>query len=174
MCIHFMGEQFTFSALTFQPKQFSAVYLYGVQKWQTPHFNTTRKLLPKALSILWCQQIYCLFFIDFQADRPATLIFLRDHRGWPWLLRKDFLSNRNLYSEWKLSPFCKNNTFFLLVIAALTICDWFQEIIYGGVLFHRLCQWYFLLHFLNFIEKISCRTATIVSSSEFFGSVPKR
>ena len=117
---------------------------------------------------------FTAFFIDFQADRPATLIFLRDHRGWPWLLRKDFLSNRNLYSEWKLSSFCKYNTFFLLVIAALTICNWFQEIIYGGVLFHRLFQWYFLLHFLNFIEKISCRTATIVSSSEFFGSVRKR
>ena len=174
MCIHFMGKQFTFSALTFQPKQFSSAYLYGVQKMADPSFQYNKKVIAQNTIYSLVSANLLPFFIDFQADRPPTLIFLRDHRGWPWLLRKDFLSNRNLYSEWKLSPFCKNNTFFLLVIAALTICDWFQEIIYGGVLFHRLCQWYFLLHFLNFIEKISCRTATIVSSSEFFGSVPKR
>ena len=80
-------------------------------------------------------------------------------------IEKDYLPDRNLCSEWKLSSFCKYSTFFLLVIATLAICDWFQEIIYGGVLFHRLRQWYFLLDFLNFIEKIFCRIATIGSCS---------
>ena len=80
-------------------------------------------------------------------------------------IEKDYLPDRNLCSEWTLSSFCKYSTFFLLVIATLTICDWFQEIIYGGVLFHRLRQWYFLLDFLNFIEKILCRIATIRSCS---------
>ena len=170
----FHGGAIYFLRFNFSTKAVFSCILVWCTKMADPSFQYNKKVIAQSTIYSLVSANLLPFFIDFQADRPATLIFLRDHRGWPWLLRKDFLSNRNLYSEWKLSSFCKYNTFFLLVIAALTICDWFQEIIYGGVLFHRLCQWYFLLHFLNFIEKISCRTATIVSSSEFFGSVPKR
>ena len=41
----FMGERFTFSTLTFQPKQFSAVNLYGVQKMIDPSFQYNKKVI---------------------------------------------------------------------------------------------------------------------------------
>ena len=169
MYIHFIGERFTFFTLTFQRKQFKILIFLErsakfklvvnsncIQKMVDPSFQYYKKIFVRNSMYSLVLAIFLPFFIDFQADRPATLIFLRDHRGWPWLLRKDFLSNRNLCSEWKLSSFCKYNTFFLLVIATLTFCDSFQEIFYGGVLFHILCQWYFLLHFLNFTGTIKC------------------
>ena len=47
MYIHFMGEQFTFSTLTFQPKQFSAVNLYGIQKVVDPTFQYNKKVIAR-------------------------------------------------------------------------------------------------------------------------------
>ena len=81
MCIHFMGKQFTFSALTFQPKQFSSAYLYGVQKMADPSFQYNKKVIAQNTIYSLVSANLLPFFIDFQADRPATLIFLRDHRG---------------------------------------------------------------------------------------------
>ena len=74
-----MGEQFTFSSLTFQPKQFSAVNLCGVQK--DPSFQYSKKVIAQNTIYSLVSANLLPFFIDFQADRPATLIFLRDHRG---------------------------------------------------------------------------------------------
>ena len=74
-----MGERFTFSTLTFQPKQFSAVNLYGVQK--DPSFQYSKKVIAQNTIYSLVSANLLTFFIDFQADRPATLIFLRDHRG---------------------------------------------------------------------------------------------
>ena len=141
MYIHFIGEQFTFSTLTFQRKQFKILFFLErsakfklvvnsncVQKLVDPSFQYNKKVIARNTLYSLVLAIFLPFFIDFQVDRPATLIFLRDHGGQLWLLRKDFLPNRNLCSEWKLSSFCKYNTLFLLVIATLTFCDWLQEI----------------------------------------------
>ena len=78
MYIHFLGEQFTFSTLTFQPKLFSAVNLYGVQNMVDPSY---KKVIAQNTLYSLVSAIFLPVFIDFQADRPATLIFVRDHRG---------------------------------------------------------------------------------------------
>ena len=78
MYIHFMGKQFTFSTLTFQAKLFSAVNLYVVQNMVDP---SNKKVIARNTLYSLVSAIFLPFFVDFQADRPATLIFARDHRG---------------------------------------------------------------------------------------------
>ena len=55
-----MGERFTFSNLTFQPKQFSAVNLYGVQKMKDPSFQYNKKVIAQNTRYYLVSAIYVL------------------------------------------------------------------------------------------------------------------
>ena len=55
-----MGERFTFSTLTFQPKQFSAVNLYRVQKMKDPSFQYNKKVIAQNTLYYLVSAIYVL------------------------------------------------------------------------------------------------------------------
>ena len=55
-----MGEQFTFSTLTFQPRQFSAVNLNGVQKMIERFFQYNKKFIVQNTRYYLVPAIYVL------------------------------------------------------------------------------------------------------------------